>query len=102
MNRDGSCAGYGCYLSGLLTASLEAPNRAMKNNEVRDTPCVAVAVAIHMQKSLFLELMNQVFVQCDLELRGHLDFVRLDHLNLDRRGLDLVGLMFLVEHRSGG
>src|SRR5258708_8408689 len=84
MNRDGRGPGNGCYLPGLLAACFESPNCATKNYEVGDTRGVSVAVAIHMRKSLFLELMNQVFVQCDLELRGQLDFVRLDHLNLDR------------------
>src|SRR5260370_20065367 len=101
MNRDGRGAGYGCHLPGLLAACLESPNRATKNYEVGNTRGVAVAVAIHMRKTLFLELMNQVFVQCDLELRGQLDFVRLDHLNLDRRRLDLGGLVFPSEQRTG-
>src|SRR5258706_3321846 len=102
MNRDGRGPGNGCYLPGLLAACLESPNCATKNYEVGDTRGVAVAVAIHMRKSLFLELMNQVFVQCDRELRGQLDFVRLDHLNLDRRHLDLDGLVFPSEQRTGG
>src|SRR5258708_39515752 len=102
MNRDGRGPGNGCYLPGLLAACLESPNCATKNYEVGDTRGVTVAVAIHMRKSLFLELMNQVFVQCDLELPGQLDFVRLDHLNLDRRHLDLSGLAFPSEQRTGG
>src|SRR5258708_17053704 len=102
MNRDGRGAGYGCHLPGLLAACLESPNRATKNYEVGDTRGVGVAVAIHMRKFLFLEWMNQVFVQWDLELRGQLDFVRLDHLNLDRRHLDLGGLVFPSEQRTGG
>src|SRR6266852_80608 len=102
MNRDGRGAGNGCYLPGLLAACLESPNGATKNYEVGDTRGVAVTVAIHMRKSLFLELMNQVFVQCNLELSRQLDFVRLDHLNLDRRRLDLGGLVFPSEQRTGG
>src|SRR5882672_3363821 len=101
MNCDGRGPGNGYYLPGLLAACLESPNGATKNYEAGDTRGVAVAVAIHMRKSLFLELANQVFVQCDLELRGQLNFVRLDHLNLDRRHLDLGGLVFPSEQRTG-
>src|SRR5260370_39512330 len=102
MNRDGRGPGNSCSLPGLLAACLESPNCATKNYEVRDTRGGAVAVAIHMRRSLFLELMNQVFVQCGLELSGQLDFVRLDHLNLDRRHLDLAGLVTPSEQRTGG
>src|SRR5438067_1395717 len=46
MDRDGRGAGNGGHLPGLLAARLEAPNRAMKDDEVGDTRGVAVAVAI--------------------------------------------------------
>ena len=45
--------------------------------------------------SVFLDLSNEVFVERNLELRRKLDFVRLDHLHLDRRDLDLDGLLSL-------
>ncbi len=63
MDRDGCGAGNGGYLPGPLAARLEAPNRAMKDDEVGDTRGVAVAVAIHMRESILLELANQVFVK---------------------------------------
>src|SRR5260370_16393837 len=46
--------------------------------------------------------MDEVVVQVEPELRGQLDFVRLGHLNLDRRGPDLGGLVFPSEQRTGG
>src|SRR5580700_1360788 len=97
MDRDGGGAGNRCYLPGPLAACLEAPNRAMKDDEVGDARGVAVAVAIHMRKSLLLELTNQVFVKGDLEFSGQLDFVGLNHLHLERRRLDLGGFVFLGE-----
>src|SRR6266851_1376588 len=95
MNADGRSAGNGGYLPGPLAAGLEAPNCAVKNDDVSDTRGVAVAVAIDMLKlSLFLDLSNKVFIKGNLEFGRQLDFVRLDHLDLDRRGLDLGGLVF--------
>src|SRR5882724_8265280 len=95
MNRDGCGAGNGCYLPGPLAARLEAPNRAMKDDEIGDTRGVAVAVTIHMRESVLLELANQVFVKGNLEFSRQLDFVRFNHLNLERRRLDLGGLVLL-------
>src|ERR1700719_2749126 len=65
MDRDGRGAGNGGHLPGPLTARFEAPNRAMKDHEAGDARGVAVAIAIHMRKSMFLELANQVFVKGD-------------------------------------
>src|SRR6266850_7475027 len=101
MDRDGCGAGNGGHLPGPLAARFEAPNRAMKDDEVGDTRGVAVAIAIHMRESVFLELANQVFVKGNLEFSGQLDFVRLNHLNLKRRRLDLGGLVFLGQQRRG-
>src|SRR6266566_496759 len=101
MDRDGRGAGNGGHLPGLLAARLEAPNRAMKDDEVGDTRGVAVAVAIHMRESILLELANQVFVKGNLEFSRQFDFVRLNHLNLERRRLDLGGLAFLGQQRRG-
>src|ERR1700757_3476573 len=83
MDCDGRGAGDGCYLSGALAAGLEAPNRTMKNYQVRDICCVAVAVAIHLRESAFLKLANQVFIECNLEFSRQLDFVRLNHFDLN-------------------
>src|SRR5713101_4465844 len=101
MDRDGRGAGNGGHLPGPLAARLEAPNRAMKDDEVGDTRGVAVAVAIHMRESILLELANQVFVKGNLEFSRQLDFVRLNHLNLERRRLDLCGFAFLGQQRRG-
>src|SRR6266481_6249152 len=95
VNRDGCGAGNSCYLPGLLAACLKVPNRAMKDDEVGDTRGVAVAVAIHMRESVLLELPNQVFVKRNLEFSGQFDFARFNHLNLERRRLDLCGLVLL-------
>src|SRR6266576_433856 len=95
MDRNGRGAGNGGHLPGLLAARLEAPNRAMKDDEVGDTRGVAVAVAIHMRESILLELANQVFVKGNLEFSRQFDFVGLNHLNLERRRLDLGGLVLL-------
>src|SRR5260370_8359695 len=101
MNGDGSGAGNGGHLPGPLAARLEAPNRAMKDDEVGDTRGVAVAIVIHMRESVLLELANQVFIKSNLEFGWQLDFVRLNHLNLERRRLDLGGLAFLGRERRG-
>src|SRR5882672_2139320 len=101
MDRDGRGAGNSGHLPGPLAASFEAPNRAMKDDEVGDTRGVAVAIAIHMRESILLELANQVFVKGNLEFGWQLDFVRLNHLNLERRRLDLGGLAFLGQQRRG-
>src|SRR6266496_2094779 len=101
MDRDGCGAGNGCYLPGPLAARLEAATRAMKDDEVGDTRGVAVAVAIHMRESILLKLANQVFVKGNLEFSRQLDFVRFNHLNLERRRLDLYGFVFLSEQWRG-
>src|SRR5882757_4153272 len=101
MDRDGCGAGNGGYLPGPLAARLEAPNRALKDDEVGDTRGVAVAVAIHMRESILLELANQVFVKGNLEFSRQLDLVRLNHLHLKRRRLDLGGFVFLGEQWRG-
>src|SRR5712664_3834559 len=95
MDRDGCGAGNGCYLPGPLAARLEAPHRAMKDDEVGDTRGIAVAVTIHMRESVLLELTNQVFVKGNLEFSGQLDLIRVNHLHLERRRLDLGGLVLL-------
>src|SRR6266581_1840071 len=68
---------------GCFEVAAKDPDRAMKDDEVGDTRGVAVAIAIHMRKSLFLELTNQVFVKGNLEFSGQFDFVRFNHLNLE-------------------
>src|SRR6266403_4330244 len=95
MDRDGRGAGNGCHLAGSLAAGLEAPDRAVENNQVGDTSGGAIAVAIDMLKcSLFLELMNEIFVKCNLKFGREFDFVRPDHFDLDCRRLNLGGQMF--------
>ena len=95
MDRDGRCAGNGCHLTGPLAAGLKAPDRAMENNQVGGTRGGAVAVTIDMLKcSLFLDLMNEIFIKCNLKFGREFDFVRLDHLDLDRRGVNLAGQVF--------
>src|SRR6266849_3081360 len=101
MDRDGRGAGNSGHLPGPLAARFEAPNRAMKDDEVGDTRGVAVAIAIHMRESIFLELANQVFVEGNLEFSGQLDFVRFNHLHLKRCRLDLGGFVFLGEQWRG-
>src|SRR5260370_25721520 len=65
MDRDGRGAGNRGHLAGPLATGLEAPDRAVENNQVGDTCGGAVAVAIDMLKlSLFLDLMNAIFVKC--------------------------------------
>ena len=95
MDRDGRGAGNGCHLAGPLAAGLKAPDRAMENNQVGDTRGGAAAVAIDMLKcSLFLDLMNEIFIKCNLKFGREFDFVRLDHLDLDCRRLNLAGGVF--------
>src|ERR1700686_2578890 len=85
MNADGSCAGNRGYLSGPFAARLKASNVAVENHEIADICSVAVPFAIDMLKlSVFLNLTNKVFVERDLKFRRQLDFVRLNHLDLDR------------------
>src|SRR5258708_26428748 len=95
MDRDGRGAGNGSHLAGPLAARLEAPNRAMKDDEIGHTRGVAVAVAIHMRESILLELANQVFVKGNLEFSRQFDFVRFNHLNLECRRLDHCRFVFL-------
>src|SRR5215469_15487026 len=99
MNCDGRGTGNGCYLSGALAAGLEAPNRAVKNYKVGDICGAAVAVAIHLREPDFLELANQVFIKYNLEFSRQLDFVRLNHFDLNRRRVDLDGLGFFGQQR---
>src|SRR6266576_3986184 len=101
MDGDRRGAGNGGHLPGPLAARLEAPNRAMKDDEVGDTGGVAVAIAIHMRESILLELANQVFVKGNLEFSRQLDFVRFNHLHLKRCRLDLGGFVFLGEQWRG-
>src|SRR6266478_2903273 len=94
MDRDGRGPGNGGHLAGPLAASLEAPDCAMENNQVGDTCSGAVTVAIDMLKcSLFLQLMNEIFIKCNLKFGREFNFVRLDHLDLDCRRLNLGGQM---------
>src|ERR1700757_74786 len=95
MDRDGRSPGNGCHLAGPLAAGLESPDRAMENNQIWGTRGGAVAVAINMLEcSLFLDLMNQIFIKRNLKFGREFDFVRLDHLNLDCRSLNFAGQVF--------
>src|SRR5258708_1535251 len=95
MDRDGRGASNGCHLAGPLAAGLKAPDGAMENNQVGDIRGGGVAVAIDMLKcSLFLDLMNEIFIKCNLKFGREFDFVRLDHLDLDCRRLYLAGQVF--------
>src|SRR6266403_3284205 len=95
MDGDGRGPGNGGHLAGPLAAGLEAPNCAMENNQVGDTCGGAVAVAIDMLKcSLFLDLMNEIFIEGNLKFGREFDFVRLDHLDLDCRRVNLSGQVF--------
>ena len=95
MNRDGGGAGNGCHLAGPLAAGLKAPDHTMENNQVGGTRGGAVAVAIDMLKySLFLDLLNEIFIEGNLKFGGEFDFVRLDHLDLDCRRVNLAGQVF--------
>ena len=92
MDRDGRGAGNGCHLAGPLAAGLKAPDRAMENNQVGGTRGGTVAVAIDMLKcSFFLDLMNEIFIEGNLKFGREFDFVRLDHLDLDGRRVNLAG-----------
>jgi len=67
----------------------------MENNQVGGTRGGAVAVAIDMLKySLFLDLLNEIFIEGNLKFGGEFDFVRLDHLDLDCRRVNLAGQVF--------
>ena len=95
MDRDGRGPGNGCHLAGPLAAGPEAPDRAMENNQVGGTRGGAVAVAIDMLKrSLFLDLMNEIFIKRNLKFGREFDFVRLGHLDLDCRRVNLAGQVF--------
>src|SRR5258708_31707536 len=77
MDRDGRGPGNGGHLAGPLAAGLEAPDCAVENNQVGDTCGGAGAGAIEMLKcSLFLQLMNEIFIKCNLKLRREVAFVR--------------------------
>ena len=68
MDRDGRGPGNGCHLAGPLAAGLKAPDCAMENNQVVRARGGAIAVAIDMLKcSLFLDLLNEIFVEGDLK-----------------------------------
>src|ERR1700747_79875 len=101
MNRDGGRAGNGCHLPGPLTACFESSDGAMKNNEVGDPNRIAVAIAIDMLESLFSQLANRVCVKRTLEFSRQLDFVRLDHPDLNRPRFDSCGPAFPGEQRAG-
>ena len=95
MDRDGRGAGNGCHLAGPLAAGFKAPDRAMENNQVGGTRGGAVAVAIDVLKcSLFLDLLNEIFIESSLKFGREFDFVRLDHLDLDCRRVNLAGQVF--------
>src|SRR6266403_5961806 len=95
MDRDGRGAGNGCHVAGPLAAGLKASDRAMENNQVGGTRGGAVAVAIDMLKcSLLLDLMNEIFIEGNLKFGREFDFVRLDHLDLDCRRVNLAGQVF--------
>lgn len=103
MNRDGSRAGNRRYPPLSLASRFEAANRAMENDELGGVCRVAVAFAIDMLKAaLLLDLPDKVFVERNLKLGRQLDFVGLDHLDLNRLNWDLGGLVLLREHREGG
>ena len=95
MNRDGRGPGNGCHLAGPLAAGFKAPDRAMENNQVGGICGGAVAVAIDMLKcSLFLDLLNEIFIEGNLKFGREFDFVRLDHLDFDCRRVNLGGQVF--------
>src|SRR6266404_4392292 len=95
MDRDGCGPGNGCHLAGPLAAGLKAPDGAMENNQAGGTRGGAVAVAIDMLKcSLFLDLMNEIFIEGNLKFGREFDFIRLDHLDLDCRRVNLAGQVF--------
>src|SRR6266480_3837598 len=83
----------------------------MKNNYFSGAARVAVTVAIDVLKfPRLLKLLNQVFVKRNPEFGRQLDFIRLDHLDLDR-GCPYLGCrvllgdsnhFFLVEWRARG
>ena len=82
--------------------SLNPPNCAMEHNEAGNTLGVDIALAISpLTSSLFLKLAVEIFVECDLELSGQLDFARLDHLDLNRSCLDSGWLVFVGRQRTG-
>jgi len=95
MDGDGRGASNRCHLAGPLAAGLKALDRAMENNQVGGTRGGVVAAAIDMLKcSLFLDLMDEIFIESDLKFGREFDFVRLDHLDLDCRRANLAGQVF--------
>src|SRR5258708_10497913 len=101
MDRDGRSAGNGCHLAGPLAAGLKAPDRAMENNQVGSTRGGAGPVAIDMLKcSLFLDLINEIFIKRNLKFGGEFYFGRRDHLDFDCRRPHLVRPV--VRGRYGG
>src|SRR5262249_19243146 len=100
MNSDRRGACERGHLPCPLTAGFEASNYAMKNNQIANIGRVPVAVSIYVRKPFLLELTNQVFIERNLEFRWQLDLVRLDHDDLDGRGLDLCRPRFLGQKRK--
>ena len=71
IDRDGRSAEKNRHLTGPLAALLKSPNRAMQDNEVSDALGVDIAVAIDpLKSSLFLKLLDEIFVECGSELSG--------------------------------
>src|SRR6266567_6282322 len=94
-------AGNGGHFPGFLAARLEAANRAVKYNEVRGARGPAVTIAIDvLEAALLFELANQVFIECDLKLGGQFNLVGLNHLDLNRGGLDLRQTFFIGRKRG--
>src|SRR5580658_4906048 len=83
--------GFACdssHIPGHPATLLEPPHRAVKHDEVGDTVGMVVAFAVHvLESALFLELLDQILVKRNLEFRGQLDLLRLNHEHLSRRGL---------------
>ena len=62
MNGYGGGAGDRCHLPLCFASPLEAADDAVQNNAIVDSRGVAVPRPVHSRKSLFFQLMNQVFI----------------------------------------
>jgi len=100
MHFDRSGTGDGGHLALFLTALLEAVRFAVEDDEVGDGGGSSVTVAIDVLKLVgLLNLLDQVFIKCQLKFDGELHFVGLNHQNLNRGRLNL-GRLFFCRSRA--
>jgi hypothetical protein len=100
MDADRGCTGDGGYLPSLFAAWFEAAHGTVKHHQVGYASGVAITIAIDMLKSTFLQLTDEVFIECNLEFRWDVYFVRLDHRHLNAGRLNFGGLISVAQRAA--